>query len=170
MRIGPLSRSLGIAVLTVGLLGSLVAGGAGWSLEAVPTDDASGPDEIVVFGGASYDLGAEYRDVEASAAQASGGTDRAATADLSALPSELATALIAPADRNAEPRIGGLLYAHAVSLVGAALVAGRALVGWRVDGRRLTLEPTGRLPFGGIGRDPADRQQSRTSHAPRGGE
>lgn len=164
MHTGPLVRGLGIAALATGLLGLLVLGGAGWSLEAVPTADSSDANELVVLGGGDYDLGAAYRDAGPSAA------DRAATADLSAVGSEFGNALIAPADRSEERRIGGLPYAHAVSAVGAALVAGRALAGWRVDLRRLSLEPTGRLPFGGDSRsEPVDRGAS-TTRVARSGE
>ncbi|WP_339104186.1 hypothetical protein [Haloterrigena salinisoli] len=171
MHTGPLARGFGIAVLTAGLLGCLVLGGAGWSLEAVQTDDSSDANEVVVLDGGDYDLGAAYRDAGPSATSGAETTGRAATAGLSAVASELGAALVAPADRSEERRIGGLRYAHAISAVGAALVAGRALAGWRLDPRRRSLEPTGRLPFGGdTGSEPVDRGASGTTRVARSGE
>ncbi|ELZ13936.1 hypothetical protein C477_21310 [Haloterrigena salina JCM 13891] len=169
MHTGPLVRGLGIAALATGLLGLLVLGGAGWSLEAIPAADSGDANELVVLEGGDYDLGAAYRDAGPSAAPDAEATDRAATAGLSAVASEVGSTLVAPADRSEERRFGGLLYAHAISAVGAALVAGRALVGWRLDIRRLSLEPTGRLPVGGdAGSEPADRQS--TTRVARSGE
>ncbi|QSW98214.1 hypothetical protein [Haloterrigena alkaliphila] len=170
MRTGPLYRSLGIAALTAGLLGLLALGGAGWSLEAGLTDGSSDTDEIAVFEGVDLDLGADYRDVGSAAAD-TGATDRSVTAGVASVSTAIASDLVAPADRSEQSRIGGLLYVHIVSLLGAALVAVRALVGWRVDVRRLSLEPTGRLSFGGSsGSEPTRRQRSRTRRVPRGGE
>ncbi|MFB1066346.1 hypothetical protein [Natrinema sp. H-ect4] len=141
----PLRRCLGIIVLTVGLVGLFVLGGAGWSVDAAVAGDSSGADEIVVLADANFDLGGDYRESTPVAADEESSSERVTTAGVGD-GSRIAAALIAPADRRNDIRLGGLLYVHAISIVGAAVVAGRALVGWRIDIRGLALEPRDRLP------------------------
>jgi hypothetical protein len=140
----PLRRCLGIIVLTVGLVGLFVLGGAGWSVDAAVAGDSSGADEIVVLADANFDLGADYRELPPTVDEES--ASEQVTAAGVGDGSRIAAALIAPSDRCNDVRLGGLLYVHAISIVGAAVVAGRALVGWRIDIRGLALEPRDRLP------------------------
>ncbi|WP_312907637.1 hypothetical protein [Natronosalvus caseinilyticus] len=141
----PLHRCLGIMVLTVGLVGLFVLGGAGWSVDAAVASDSSGADEVVLFADVNFDFGANYRDVTTTVVDQDTASERVTTAGV-VDSSGIAAALIAPADRNLDVRIGGLLYVHAISIVGAAVVAGRALVGWRIDIRGVALVPKEPLP------------------------
>ncbi|WP_226042346.1 hypothetical protein [Natrinema sp. DC36] len=141
----PLRRCLGIIVLTVGLVGLFVLGGAGWSVDAAVAGDSSGADEIVVLADANFDIGADYRASTPAAADEGSASEQVTAAGVTDS-SAIAAALIAPADRRNDVRIGDLLYVHAISIVGAAVVAGRALVDWRLDIRGLALEPRDRLP------------------------
>ncbi|MFB1065008.1 hypothetical protein [Natrinema sp. H-ect4] len=92
-------------------------------------DDSSGADEIVVLADANFDFGADYRESTLAAADEAAASEKITTAGVTDS-SGLAAALIAPADRRANLRVGGLLYVHAISIAGAAVVAGRTLVGW----------------------------------------
>lgn len=144
----PRARCAGIAVLLVGLFGLLVLGGGGWSIAGPETDASSGSNEIVVFEKTDFDLGADYRDAGVGSVADGDASERVTTAGLASV-SGLADALIGPADRDKDVRIGGLPYAIAISLVGAGLVVFRGFVGWRLDIRGVALEPRVRLPFVG---------------------
>lgn len=136
----PLHRCVSIGVLTVGLAGLCILGGAGWSVDAALADSSSGADEIVVLEGSNFDLGADYRGATMPSTDEDVPTGHVTTAGVGDS-SGIAAALIAPDDRRDDVRIGGLLYVHAISIVGAAVVAGRILVGWRIDIRGLAFEP-----------------------------
>lgn len=140
-----LRRCLGIIVLTAGLVGLFVLGGAGWSVDAAVAGDSSGADEIVVLADSNFDLGANYRELPPAADEESASEQVTAAGVTDSF--SIAAALIAPADRRDDVRIGNLLYVHAISIVGAAVVVGRALVGWRIDIRGLAFEPRNHLPI-----------------------
>lgn len=139
----PLHRCVSIGVLTVGLVGLCILGGAGWSVDAALAGSSSGADEIVVLEGSNFDLGADYRGTTMPSAGEDAPAEHVTTAGVGDSLG-IGAALIAPDDRRDDVRIGGLLYVHAISIVGAAVVAGRILVGWRIDIRGLAFEPNDR--------------------------
>ncbi|WP_312907620.1 hypothetical protein [Natronosalvus caseinilyticus] len=163
----PLRRCIGITVLLVDLVGVLVLGGAGWSVDAAVADGSSGAEEIVPFEGANFNLGAEYRTPRSTASQ-DNVAGRSTVAGGSVDATGLANALVAPADRSGDVQIGGLLYVHAISAIGAAVVAGRALVGWRLELRGLALVPRGGRRVGRWS-DPDRRQALRADGVSRRG-
>ena len=143
----PLGRCLGIGALLVGFVGLCALGGAGWSLDAALVGESNTIDEIGAFQAVTLDPGAEYRDGGTVAVGSSPGTDAAETASIvgESIP---ANALFAPEDRSESIHVGGLRFIYLVSLLGALLVAGRALVDWRFDPAAVALEPRETVPFG----------------------
>ncbi|WP_148225323.1 hypothetical protein [Haloterrigena turkmenica] len=140
-----LGRCFGIGVLLVGLFGLFVLGGTGWTLDAAVAGDSVTIDEIGMFQDVNLDPGSEYR----SGGPASVGGSSTAESTMTAAvvgDSIPANALFAPDDRSEAIHIGGLRFLYVISLVGAVLVAARALVGWRIEASVLALEPRQTVP------------------------
>lgn len=142
----PLSRCVGIGVLLVGLFGLFVLGGAGWSLDTAVVGDSNGIDEIGLFQDVNLDPGSEYR--SGSPASIDGPSTAESTVTAAVVGDSVpANVLFAPDDRSEAIHLGGLRFLYVISLVGAALVSIRALVGWRIEGKTLALEPRETAPF-----------------------
>lgn len=142
----PLSRCFGIGVLLVGLFGLFILGGTGWSLDAAVAGDSGTIDEIGLFQNVNLDPGSEYRGVDSASIGRPVSEDSTVTASVVG-DSVPANVLFAPDDRSEAIHIGGLRFLYVISLIGAVLVAARALVGWRIEASALALEPRETAPF-----------------------